>query len=296
VRNKNVEASIYARLGNKARAEGRPFQDLLERFAMERFLYRLSLSPHRASFILKGALLLRARDTPAARPTRDIDFLGSTENSLKNISGIVSEICAHSVVPGDCLVFSSFRPEKIREDADYEGVRVRFRASLANARIPMQIDVGFGDVMVPGAQPIAYPALLDFPEPKLLGYPLESVVAEKIEALVQLGTINSRMKDFYDLWHLTRRFNFEGGLLAQALRATFARRGTPLDTNPVGLSADFAKQNDRQWKAFLRRIDVAGLEFSAVLAELSAFAKPLLEEQSQGLGFSKKWEAPGPWR
>jgi len=197
---KNMAASVHARLTDIARRTDRPFQELLQYYAMERFLYRLSKSPHAARFVLKGALMLRVWDAPMARPTKDIDLLGRLENSLENGSTVVRELCALEVEP-DGLVFrpATVKSERIREDADYEGVRTRFDGLLARARMAMQLDVGIGDVMVPGPVEIAYPTLLDMPAPRLKGYPRETAIAEKFEAMVKLGTLNSRMKDFYDI-------------------------------------------------------------------------------------------------
>lgn len=199
----NLAASVQARLQNQARATKRPFQELLQYYAMERFLYRLSMTPHRARFLLKGALMLHVWDAPLARATKDLDFLGRLDNSLENLERVVREVCTADVEP-DGMVFdpTTVKTERIKEDADYEGVRVRFVGLLGKARVAMQIDVGFGDVVTPGAVDITYPALLDFPAPSLSGYPRETVVAEKFQAMVYLRTLNSRMKDFYDVWLL----------------------------------------------------------------------------------------------
>jgi hypothetical protein len=182
---KNIEASVHARLQNHARATKRPFQELLQYFAMERFLYRLSKSPHRSRFVLKGALMLHVWDAPLARATKDVDFLGRLDNSLEHPQRVVREVCAADVEP-DGMVFepATVRTERIKEDADYEGVRVRFVGLLGRARVTMQVDVGFGDVVTPGEESISYPALLDFPAPELSGYPRETVVAEKFQAMV----------------------------------------------------------------------------------------------------------------
>ena len=169
---KNLAASVHARLQNRARATKRPFQELLQYYAMERFLYRLAQTPHRAHFVLKGALMLHVWDAPLARATKDLDFLGRLDNSLENLERAVREICAADVEP-DGMVFDSatVKSERIKEVADYEGVRVRFVGLLGKARVTMQIDVGFGDVVTPGAETITYPALLEFPTPELSGYP-----------------------------------------------------------------------------------------------------------------------------
>lgn len=213
---KNIAASVRQRLLNKARHDKRPFNELLQYFAMERFLYRLSQSPYTEKFILKGALMLRVWDAPFFRPTMDIDMLGrNTGNEIEKIIEQIREICQVSVEPEDGLNFytNNISGVRITEDADYEGVRIRFVTLLETARIPMQIDIGFGDVVVPGPQESIIPTILDFPPPHLLGYSLESAISEKFEAMVKLGELNSRMKDFYDIWLLSRRFDFKGDQL-----------------------------------------------------------------------------------
>jgi hypothetical protein len=191
---------VRQRLLNQSRAQNRPFQELLQYFAMERFLYRLAKSPHADRFILKGALLLTAWRAPVSRPTMDIDLAGRTDNRPDHIKAVVSAVCAVIVDP-DGIEFNrdSIEVSRIKEDADYEGIRVQFRATLARARVPMQLDIGFGDVVTPGPTEVAYPTMLDFPAPVLRAYPKETVIAEKLEALTALGLLNSRMKDYYDL-------------------------------------------------------------------------------------------------
>jgi Nucleotidyl transferase AbiEii toxin, Type IV TA system len=224
---KNLEASVHARLQNHARATKRPFQELLQYYAMERFLYRLSKTPHRTHLVLKGALMLYVWDAPLARATKDLDFLGRLDNSLENLERVVREVCV-AAVEADGMVFdpATVKPERIKEGADYEGVRVRFAGLLGSARVAMQIDVGFGDVVTPSPEIITYPALLDFPAPELSGYPRETVVAEKFQAMVYLRTLNSRMKDFHDIWLLASQYAFDGALLAKAVAATFANRAS----------------------------------------------------------------------
>jgi len=220
-------ASVRQRLLNQSRAQGRPFQELLQYFAMERFLYRLSQSPFSDWFVLKGALLLTAWRAPLSRSTMDIDLAGRTSNELDHIAELVGAACEIVTVP-DGIKFNrtSIEVSRIKEVADYEGVRVRFHAILARARIPMQIDIGFGDVMVPRPTEIEYPTLLDYPAPMLQAYPRETVIAEKFEALTKLGLLNSRMKDYFDLAILSRMYPFEGEHLIEAIVATFQHRGT----------------------------------------------------------------------
>jgi hypothetical protein len=205
-------ASVRQRLLNHAKANGRPFAEVLQYYAMERFLYRLSMSPHVEAFTLKGALLLTAWQAPISRPTMDIDLLGRTDNAVEAIVALMREI-SQAEVTDDGIVFdsSSFAGEVIREDADYAGVRTTFVGRVDSARVHMQIDIGFGDVMTPGPETLTYPTILDFPAPTLSGYSRETVVAEKLQAVVQLRMLNTRMKDYFDLWLLTSQPELSSG-------------------------------------------------------------------------------------
>jgi predicted nucleotidyltransferase component of viral defense system len=214
----NLPASVRQRLLNLATERKEDFGLVVTRYGLERFLYRLSVSPHRDSFVLKGALLLQLWTADTYRPTRDLDLLG---RGISNVSyrKIFSEVCSQKV-EDDGLTFlpDTIRVERIRDDEAYEGVRVRLEARLGNVRVPLQIDVGLGDTIVPSSEELEYPTLLRFPAPKLHAYSKESVVAEKFEAMVKLGIANSRMKDFYDLCVLAQRFEFE---------MCYSRRGHP---------------------------------------------------------------------
>jgi hypothetical protein len=297
---KNLPASVRQRLANKARETGRPFQEVLQYFAMERFLYRLSRSPHAGQFVLKGALLFTAWGGPASRPTKDIDLLARMDNAVEAVTAVMREVCGQPVEP-DGLVFDtgSVAGEAIKEDADYSGVRVTFLVTLQNARVSMQIDMGFGDVVTPAAAPTTYPVLLDFAAPQLLGYPRETVVTEKFEAMTKLGLLNSRMKDFFDLWVLRQRFDFDGIALATAVRRTFANRGTAVVGQPTALTpafgGDAAKQT--QWQGFLRktRLDSVPTSLQSVIDELVPFLVPVATAVETGSSFDGFWTAPGPW-
>ncbi|HTV54812.1 MAG TPA: nucleotidyl transferase AbiEii/AbiGii toxin family protein, partial [Terriglobia bacterium] len=225
----NLAASVHQLLMNKANQAHRPFNEILQYYAMERFLYRLSKSPYTGKFILKGALMFTAWKLESYRPTVDIDLLGKAGHHVDNIVEITKRICSLPVEP-DGLIFNSdsVTGARIAEDADYEGVRTRFRANLGTARITLQLDIGFGDVIVPAAQPIDYPAILAFPAPRLRGYSKETIVAEKFESVVKLGTLNSRMKDYFDIWTLSRQFAFDGEMLGNAITKTFSNRGTEM--------------------------------------------------------------------
>ena len=279
----NMGASVRQRLLNYGKASGKPFAEVLQYYAMERFLYRLSVSSHVDAFTLKGALLLTAWQAPLSRPTMDIDLLGRTDNAVDAILDLMREISQTEVVD-DGIAFdpASFASETIREDADYSGVRTRFIGHLDSARIHMQIDIGFGDVMTPGPQAIVYPTILDFPAPKLSGYSRETVIAEKLQALTHLRMLNTRMKDYFDLWLLTRQSELKKDLLAVAIKRTFENRGMQIDPNPAGLSVAFGNDPAKQmlWSAFLKRsrLTEAPQSLAEVVEELNQFFTPILNE------------------
>lgn len=297
---RDLGASARQRLLDQARAQDRPFQEVLQYFAMERFLYRLAKSPFADRFILKGALLLTAWRAPLSRPTMDIDLAGRTDNALDHVASLVGEVCAIAVEP-DGIEFSraSIEASRIKEDADYEGVRVQFHATLARARIPMQLDIGFGDIITPGPAEIEYPTLLDFPAPVLQAYPRETVVAEKLEALTTLGVLNSRMKDYYDLALLSRMYPFEGERLADAIVATFRHRGTTIEAEPIGFTEAYYNDPARavQWRAFVRRsrFDEEAGDLARLVAEIRPFALPVLSAIAAKDTFQARWKAGGPW-
>jgi hypothetical protein len=297
----NTAASIRARLTNQAKANHRPFQEVLQHYGLERLLYRLAQSPHRGRFLLKGALLLNAWNAPISRPTRDIDLLGYAENDVAVMEAMFREICDVDVVD-DGLRFDAkaLVGRRVKEDADYQGVRLTFVAFLEKARIPMQIDIGFGDVVSPSPDERDYPTLLDLPAPNLRMYPRETVIAEKFEAMVQLGTLNTRMKDFFDIWLLASQFNFTGPELAQAIRKTFANRGTQLDANPIALTPSFtaAEGTQKQWTAFLKRsqLDNAPKNLDDARERLRSFVLPPTTALLAAQDFSASWSAPGPWQ
>jgi predicted nucleotidyltransferase component of viral defense system len=297
---KNLPASIRQLLLNKAHDTNRPFNEILQYYTIERFLYRLSRSGYSDKFILKGALMFLAWGTSVYRPTRDIDFLGFTTNELDAVARIIQEVCVQEVEP-DGLTFDSHtvQSERIKEDADYEGVRVNLTAYLGKAKITLQIDIGFADVVSPAPIMLKYPTILQMPAPHLRVYPPESVVAEKLQALVFLGSVNSRMKDFYDLWVLAEQFEFDGRKLQEAIIATFRRRNTALPREtPVGLSDSFAAENQVQWQAFIKRshIEAVTESFSDVSRVLNNLLLPPLRTSAFGGIFEGIWKSGGPWK
>lgn len=275
-----LAASIHARLLNRAKASGEDFNLVLSRFATERFLYRLSVLPARETYWLKGALLFDLWFDVPHRPTRDADFLGFGPADAATLAATVRAVCA--VEATDAMVFdaASIAVEEIREEARYGGLRVRLVGRLGHARCTVQLDIGFGDAVTPGPEEAVLPTLLDdLPPPRLRVYPRATVVAEKLEAIVGLGMANSRMKDYFDLRALAHEGAMDTSLLAQAIAATFARRGTALPTEiPLGLSDEFAADPTKraQWRAFLNRNRLTAPELSAVVTEVREYlAEPL---------------------
>lgn len=295
---KDMAASVYQRLLNKARESNRPFNEFLQYYAMERFLYRLSQSEYVGSFILKGALLFRVWEIPDSRATRDMDFLAYVDNSTDELITIAQNII-RTDVDDDGLVFDpdTVEGQRIKEDAEYEGVRIHFNGVLGKARVRMQVDVGFGDVVHPAAIDDQFPTLLDHPAPTLRLYPPETVVAEKVEAMLHLGALNSRMKDFYDVWRLSQTQSFDGAELAESLNKTLENRftaGVPFADLSAELLASDDKQN--QWTAFINKSTIdAPDDFAAVLEALGELLSPMLNAIVGKSEFSAMWNPGGPW-
>jgi hypothetical protein len=294
----NIPASVRQRILNRAKSDRRPFNELLQYYAMERFLYRVSQSAHADRFILKGALMLRVWRSPELRPTMDIDMLGRTSNKEADIIAQIRDILSMEVET-DGLAFDadSIQTERITEDADYEGIRVRFWGALDSARINMQVDIGFGDVVYPEPEESELPTMLDSPAPRLLCYSRESSIAEKFEAMVKLGVLNSRMKDFYDIWLLSRQFDFDGAKLAKAIRLTFERRGTALPKEVEAFTEPFIDAKQIQWTTFWKRLqqDQVPVSFREVTTAVDGFLAPVVAAISFGKPSPTNWIASGPW-
>jgi hypothetical protein len=298
----SIAASVRQRLLQRIRETGEEAGSVWSRYAVERLLYRLSVSEHGKSFVLKGAALLLVWTGRPHRPTLDLDLLGHGEDSSERVRGVFRSVCRVEVVP-DGLRFDadSVTAVPIRDIQDYGGQRVKLMAFLGKARIPMQVDIGFGDVVTPRPREIVYPTLLDFPAPRLRACPRETVVAEKLHAMVVLGIANSRMKDFYDLHVLASAFDFDGGTLARAIEATFGRRNTALPAEtPLALTTEFGHDATKQtqWRAFLRRSGIgdAPEDFAKVVGSAAAFLGPVLAALDRGKPFSGHWAPSGPWR
>jgi len=298
---KNVVASVLARLRNEATSQGVPFNQVLQFYAMERFLSRLSRSPHVNGVLLKGALLLKAVGIPHARPTMDIDLLRQGKADRDTLIAIVKD-CALVEDETDGVTFdpSSIVVEEITKDAVYQGTRIQIAGRMNNVRLNVQIDFGVGDVVIPGPRLIEYPALLDQPAVKLRAYPVEAAIAEKFQAMVALDAANSRMKDFYDIWTFARNLDFDGATLAQSIAGTFKQRETTLPAEaPTALTAAYfgADEHVRQWRAFARRIGETDIvdAFEKVIAEIAGFVIPPTLAAARGQKFAARWPAGGPW-
>lgn len=299
---RNRVESIRQRLRNVVRQRGEDVQFALQRYAVERILYRLGESAHRDRFILKGAALFALWGGAAYRPTRDIDFTGYGSPDQANVLAAFREICAVAS-PNDELVFdgATLTAEPIRDQSEYDGLRVRLEARLGQSRIPVQIDIGFGNAIHPPPQTVTYPTLLDGPAPRIQAYPLEAVVAEKFHAMVLLGDRNSRFKDFYDIHALAREFSFEGARLASAVAATFERRRTEItavQSTPLGTGFFSDQSRASRWGAYLDRDRLPGApaDFARVGETITSFLSPVWNALAAGEEFKSKWEAGGPWR
>lgn len=297
---RNIAASHRAKLLALSQRRGDDFQFLLGRWIIERFLYRLSRSTHKKDFVLKGAMLFLAWDGRLYRPTRDLDLLGFGSAEINIVIGRLREICTMPADDGIVFDLPGIEAEPIKEDAEYEGVRVRVPASLDGARVTMQIDIGFGDKVDPAPTELPFPVLLPLDAPVVRAYPPEAVIAEKFQAMVVLGIANSRMKDFFDIWTLASTQRFDISRIANSLRSTFEQRRTPLpDIPPLALTGEFIMDRSKQtqWNAFCRRLglrDTPSLDVTGTL--LVSFLMPAVEQARSRKTDSMTWEPPGPWR
>src|SRR5579862_3767419 len=293
--------SVQVRLARHAKTIGVDPNLVLTRYAVERFLYRLSRSAHSDKFVLKGALLLLVWLDETIRPTRDADVLGFGDLSDDALLRIFREVCEVEVEP-DAMRYvpETARVEPIRPEDAYGGRRVTLQAELGAAHLRVQIDVGIGDVVTPAPVWIDYPGLLDLPRPRLRIYTPESVIAEKLHAMVVLGSRNSRLRDFFDVDALARRTPFDGAVLASAVRATFERRRTTIPAStPIALTATFHAAPDKQaqWRAFVAKSGAraAPETLQEVVEHLALFLEPVLDACRSGAPFASKWPAGGPW-
>jgi len=294
---KNLAASVLARLAQRRATTGEDYNVLLVRFAVERLLYRLGCSRHRSQFVLKGAMLFALWEPSLHRVTRDLDLLGFGPPSAERLTAIFREFCRMDVAT-DGVDFDprSVTCEAIRAHDKYAGIRVKLWASIGKALIPLQVDVGFGDAMSVAPETVTFPVLLGMAAPRLRAYARETVVAEKLEALVELGMLNSRFKDYFDLHFLAQHFSFDGMRLTKAIAGTFERRGTPLpDGQPIGLTATFASDpaKRRGWSAFLRKtgLTTPSPPLEDVIRYLIGFFQPPLAAATKGRLLHAIWRS-----
>jgi predicted nucleotidyltransferase component of viral defense system len=298
----NPAESIRHRLRDKLRANNEDIQFGLTRYAIERFLYRLGRSSQRNRFILKGAALFALWGGAVYRPTRDLDFTSYGSSKEADVLDAIREIC---LIPcdGEEMIFipESLSAETIRDETEYQGLRVRLTAALGGSRIPVQIDIGFANAIEPPPQEVQYPTLLGDPAPTIRAYPTEAVIAEKLHAMVSLGERNSRYKDFYDLYVLSRQFLFEGPILVKAIDATFKRRRTAIDfALPSALQPRFYEDDNRlrQWRIYLGRNSLPGApaDFAVVGEGLRSFLVPVWNSLAEKSILDRKWTPGGPWK
>jgi predicted nucleotidyltransferase component of viral defense system len=280
----NLAASIRARLLRLAQDTGEDYQRVLGRYGIERFLYRLGQSPYRDRFALKGATLFTLWTGQAHRPTRDLDLLGWGSSAIEDVKTTMRSICEMSGEDGIVFDASSVEGMAIKEDDEYNGVRIKLNGQLAGARIPMQIDIGFGDAVYPDPEFASFPVLLSMAAPRIRAYPRESVIAEKLHAMVELDIRNSRMKDFYDIWFMATTWEFELETLNKAIEASFQQRGIAVPRRlPFALTEDFSNDAHKrqQWGAFINRLNSGDKapSLEEVGALLRVFLSPCFSEK-----------------
>jgi len=295
---KDIAASIRQRLLNLAKEKHENFDYVLRQYLIQRLLYRLSVSEHQDQFLLKGAMLFWVWNQDIHRPTRDIDLLGFGSNDKEHLANVFRGVI--SLQEDDGLIFDpqGIRVQDIKEDAKYQGVRITGHATLDQARIPFQIDIGFGDAVTPDAENIELPSFLDLPAANIGAYPVYTVVAEKFQAMVELGIANSRLKDFFDLWMIANQFELEGSILMDAIGATFAKRDTDIHLQDLTVFSEAFKldrQKATQWKAFLNKNQLEATEsFLETMSSLEDFLLPPYSCLASEQDFSLQW-SPKSW-
>ncbi|MTJ09921.1 MULTISPECIES: nucleotidyl transferase AbiEii/AbiGii toxin family protein [unclassified Anabaena] len=297
----NIAASIRSRLLNLSKKRGEDYNYLLILYLGERLLYRLSQSLYQQQFILKGATLFKVWNGEPHRATKDLDFLSFGNNEVEHIEKVFQEICLIECEE-DGIIFlpESIKAQVIKEDQQYEGVRIEIIGKLNNIHRPLQVDIGFGDVVTPDAKEQIIDTILNVPKPILRIYPRETAIAEKFQAMVDLGIKNSRMKDFYDIWFLCKDFEFQGDLLCQAIGNTFKRRKTEIPAKePLAFTQEFsnAPEKQTQWKAFLKKSNIGKpqLTFDEVVAVIKNFIMPPCIASAKNENFDKVWNVGGFW-
>jgi predicted nucleotidyltransferase component of viral defense system len=298
---RNLAASIRARLLSLAQSKGEDYQRVLGRYAIERFLYRLGQSPYRDKFALKGATLFTLWTGQTHRPTKDLDLLGRGSSAIAEVEQTIRAICGIQADDGVAFDSKSVKGARIKEADEYNGVRVKFQARLAEARIPMQVDIGFGDAVYPDTQLASFPVLLPMEAPHIRAYPREASIAEKLHAMVALDIRNSRMKDFYDIWFMANTWTFHMDSLRSAILTSFERRKSAIpDGVPFALTNEFLNdpQKKRQWSAFVKRLapGTAAPSLQEVGALLRSFLLPCLSPESRSdMMETQQWSTVQKW-
>jgi len=296
---KDMAASVRTRLLQKSKEQGKTFDEIMTLYMLERLLYRLSFSQYREQFVLKGGLLLCVLFEDMHRTTKDADLLARQLASQLDIMGdIFRKIC--SAPYNDGLTFDSdtLQTVRIKEDADYEGVRVNVVCHMGQAKKVLQVDIGFGDVVVPKPQSMKYPTILDMESPEILAYSIESVIAEKFEAMISLARMNSRMKDFFDIYTISRQFDLDGRVVYEAIFETFQHRGTVYEKDAYAFTDEFKTlpEKNLQWKAYMKRSIHQDLQFEDVMDVVKAFLLPVFESLVKEEEFFGKWSSKqGTW-
>lgn len=293
--------SVHQLLLNQAKSSGRPFNELLGYYAMERFLFRISQSEYVDEFVLKGALLLHTTGISDIRSTRDIDLLGTGKRTIGEIKRIIEECCTVDVAE-DGLEFDPYEieEEEIRKIQAYNGYRFKIKGNMGNARISIQIDIGFGDIITPEPLWIEFPSILNGEKPKIQAYTLVSAIAEKYQAMIDLDMLNSRMKDFYDIYFLCQNLPFDGVLLQKAIKQTFQRRKTtiPLDLPTVFTARYYEDKNTLiLWRAFRKKLKLENIpsDLKPVIDQIQVFLWPVTQNINQGKPPHEKWRPKNGW-
>lgn len=291
---KNIAISVRNRLLNLSNESKRDYNVILRHYFQERFLYRISISPYRSSLVLKGAFLLMTKEISKFRPTKDIDFLGvSLSGQIEECTAIIKEIASIKVDDGVEFITANITSKKIKEDSDIDGVRVHIPYKMDTIKGYFSIDIGFGDIITNGPYEIEFPVLLDFPSPKILVYSLESAIAEKFEAIVNLNFVTSRMKDFYDIIFIAKINSFHKTILLNAISRTFENRGTNLKDNVVIFSDNFKNDNQKQkqWQSFLQLNKLnETINFFEAVSQIQSFIQPIFDSKTRNNWNPIKWE------
>lgn len=299
-KHKNAAASILQRLKNYSEARKEDRGLTLANYAIERFLYRLSISEYAEQFVLKGAQLFRLWTDESYRPTRDLDLLCFGSPDVSGLNKIFRDLCNIETEYEDGIVYlpETVRAEAIREENEYDGVRIKLEFRMGRTGEFMQIDIGFGDALSPPPTAINFPSILEMPSPPFRAYCRDTVVAEKVEAMVSLGYANSRMKDFYDIYRLSQEFNFDGKVLSKAIELTFARRKTTVPNEPpLAFTREFSDDSIKQsqWDAFLRKNSLESIIFTEAIERIKEFIEPMFLAINNLSNHKSVWSSGKGW-